>query len=162
LIQVKRPDDLEPIEFEGTIVVTDTIPGSYVIQTASERITVEVTSDTRVVPPSASLTLGALVEVRALEQPDGTLQALWVKIENDDPPEREEAAFEGVIETLPPSVPRSFHGHWTVETDGELVTVLATGNTEIEGDPAVGLSVAVEGVWQNDDFVRAESIEVLE
>jgi len=65
-------------------VATDTVPGDWVIETESERITVEVTSHTMVVPPWASLELGAEVEVEALRLSDDTLRALRIEIVDDD------------------------------------------------------------------------------
>jgi len=90
-VRIKVEDDSDEdmrVEFEGTVVTTDTIPGTWVVETEdSERMTVTVTADTVIVPPTAPLILGASVEVKALEHPDGSLEALHIKVER---PEREE------------------------------------------------------------------------
>jgi hypothetical protein len=89
-VRITVEDDADEeirVEFEGTVVVTDDIPGDWVIETdESERITMTVISDTVIVPPGMTLTLGSSVEVKAMRH-DETLTALWIKIEVSNAPQ---------------------------------------------------------------------------
>jgi hypothetical protein len=161
-VKVEGPER-EKVEFEGTVVATDTIPGEWWIRTDSREISVTVTISTHINEDKGRLEPGAWVEVKAVEQTDGTLEAIYIKVE-DGPAEDREIEFEGVIEALPPSAPHAYHGPWTIVADGTTVTVIASGNTEIEGEypPEQGATVAVEGVLQREGLVKAHRIVVIE
>jgi hypothetical protein len=164
-IKVERPEH-EKVEFEGTVVVTDVIPGVWVIETetpsGTEEISVTITISTCINQSRGRLEMGAWVEVKAIEQLDGTLEAIYIKVEDDRPAEEREVEFEGVIGTLPPSAPNSYRGHWTVVTTDTIpITVIVTGNTEIDGEPEIGANVEVEGVLQGNGAVRALSIGIV-
>jgi hypothetical protein len=166
-IKVEGPEHRK-VEFEGRVVATDSIPGVWVIETqtlsGTEEISVTVTISTCINESKGRFEMGAWVEVKALEQPDGTLVAIHIKVEDGHPPEDREIEFEGIIEVLPPSAPHSYCGHWTIVTltDAVSITVIVTGNTDIDGEPEIGANVEVEGFLQGNGAVRARSIEVLE
>jgi hypothetical protein len=156
VIHIEGPDP-ELMEIEGTIVATDTIPGGWVIETESERITVEVTSYTRVVPPWTSLKLGDEVEVKALRRPDDTPLALVIHIER---PEPEIVEIEGTIaatDTIP--------GDWVIETESDHITVEVTSYTMVVPPSAtleLGTEVEVEALRLSEDTLRALRIEVVD
>jgi hypothetical protein len=165
-IKVEAPER-ETIEFEGTVVVTDAIPGEWVIETeyptGTEEISVTVTLSTCINESKGRLEAGAWVEVKAAEQPDGTLEAIHIKVE-DGPDEHMTVEFTGIIAELPPPAPRSLNGRWTVVTDTVPITVIVNGGTEIvetAGGVEVGATVRVEGVLQRDGLVKAHRIEVI-
>jgi hypothetical protein len=164
-IKVERPKQ-EKVEFEGTVVLTDMIPGVWVIETqtdsATEEISVTVTLSTCVNESKGRLELGAWVEVKAVEQPDGTLEAIRIKVA-DGPGGHVEVEFTGTIAELPPSAPNSLNGHWTIisGTSAVSITVIVNGQTEIAGgEPQEGATVLVEGVLQRDGLVKAHRIKV--
>jgi hypothetical protein len=164
-IKVKRPKQ-QKVEFEGTVVLTAEIPGEWVIAaetpSGTEEISVTVTISTCINESRGRLDVGAWVEVKAVEQPDGTLEATHIKVQDGRPAEDREVQFTGVVEALPPSAPGSYSGHWTiVTTDTVTITVIATGNTEIENTPEVGARAEVEGFLQGNGAVRARSIVIL-
>jgi hypothetical protein len=80
----------------------------------------------------------------------GTLSARQVKASDDN----DEFEFTGTISSLPNT--QGFIGDWTVAGR----TVHVTSAAHIDGSPAVGKSVEVEGVLQNDGSVNATEIEV--
>jgi len=161
-----EPVRQERVELEGAVVATDTIPGVWVIETQSpsgtQEISVTVTLSTCINESRGRLELGAWVEVKALEQPDGTLEAIHIKVEDGRPAEAREVEFEGIIHALPPSAPQSYRGQWVLLTlaDSIPVTVTVTANTEIVGQPGIGAHAKVEGLLQGNGGVRARSIEI--
>jgi hypothetical protein len=162
-IKVKGPEH-EEVEFEGAVVVfTDTRPSVWVIDTDpatdSGEISVTVTSSTYINENKGPLEEGSWVEVKALRQPDGTLEAVRIKVE-DESAAATEVEFTAPIAELPSPGSGSFNGQWIFATDPVSTTVVVTPQTEIEGDPAVGLTAKVEGFLQGDGFVHAESIEI--
>jgi hypothetical protein len=88
-------------------------------------------------------------EVRALEQSDGTLIALWIRIRV----EPETTTWEGRIDRLP-WLPWGF---WVV--DGQ--SVMVTPATEVTGlEPEVGLWAQVDAERRNSLPWHAVKIEV--
>jgi hypothetical protein len=88
-------------------------------------------------------------EVRALQQPDDSLVALWIRIREE--PEIE--SWEGPIERLP----RLRWGFWIVDGKAVLVTPL----TEMTGDePALGNCAYVEAERHGLLLLQATKIEV--
>jgi hypothetical protein len=165
-IKVERPKQ-EKVEFEGTVVATDTIPGEWVIETqtdsVTEEISVTVTLSTCVNESKGRLELGAWVEVKAVERPDGTLEAIHIKVA-DGPDGHMAVEFTGIISQLPPSAPNSLKGHWTIisGTPSVSITVIVNGQTELAGgEPQEGETVLVEGVLQRDGLVKADRITVI-
>ena len=161
-----EPVRQEKVELEGTVVATDTIPGVWVIETqtpsGTQEISVTVTISTCINESRGRLELGAWVEVKALEHPDGTLEAIHIKVEDGRPAEDRAVEFEGTINALPPSAPQSYRGPWMILTlaDAIPVTVTVTANTEIEGLPEIGAHAKMEGLLQGNGAVRARSIEI--
>ena len=96
LIKVERQEPVF-VEFQGAVVMTDSIPGEWVIETVSptDRVTIEIVTRTMVLPPRATLALSSSVKVRALEKENG-YEAVWIKIEM---PDHEELEFEGTVVT---------------------------------------------------------------
>ncbi len=83
----------------------------------------------------------------------GALSSRPVKAFDDD----DEFEFTGTISSLPNT--QGFVGDWTVA--GRTVHVTSTTHIDQDaGSPAVGKSVEVEGVLQNDGSVNATEIEV--
>jgi hypothetical protein len=165
-IKVEGPQQ-EKVEFEGTVVATDTIPGVWVIETqtpsGTEEISVTVTISTCINESRGRLEIGAWVEVKAVQQPDGTLEAIHIKVE-DGPDEHAAIEFQGIIAELPPSASNSLNGRWTIitGTPSVSITVIVNGQTEIAGEwPEVGATVLVEGILQRDGLVKAHRIEVI-
>jgi hypothetical protein len=137
LIRVKRQEPVF-VEFEGTVVATDAIPGEWVIETVSptDRVTVVINSTRIVIPPRATLELSSSVEVRALDKGD-SLVAVWVKVEMPDEEELEE---EEVVEA------------GTLQASAEATAPLASESTDDEKAAVEGNSVGVI-----DTSVRAAS-----
>jgi hypothetical protein len=164
-IKVERPEQ-DKVEFEGTVVATDTIPGVWVIETetssGTEEISVTVTLSTCVNESKGRFEMGARVEVKALQQPDGTLEAIHIKVE-DGADGHMAIEFAGTIAELPPSASNSLNGQWTIITGTPTVsiTVIVNGQTEIEGEwPQEGADVLGEGVLQRDGLIKAHRIDV--
>src|ERR1043166_9007906 len=83
----------------------------------------------------------------------GALSARQVFADDDS----DEFEFTGTISSLPNT--QGFIGDWTV--GGRTIHVTsATNIDQDEGTPAVGKTVEVEGVLQNDGSVNATDIEV--
>jgi len=157
LIKIER-HELERIEIEGTVVATDTIPGDWVIETDSERVTVEVTAETVVLPVGETLSLGDEVDIEAVEESDGTLRALVIEIE-DEEPELDELTFEGTVVTTD-TIP----GDWVIETDSERITVEVTAETVVlpaGASLSLGDEVAVVALEQADGSLEASLITIL-
>jgi len=161
-----EPMACDRVELEGTVVATGTIPGVWIVETqtpsGTQEISVTVTISTCINESRGRLELGAWVEVKALEHPDGTLEAIHIKVEDGRPAEARAVEFEGTIDALPPSAPQSYRGQWIVLTlpDAIPVSVTVTGSTEIEGQPEIGALAKVEGLLQGNGAVRARSIEI--
>jgi len=88
LIKVQDGDgDTEPwVELEGTVVLTGDIPGVWSIASDAytEPISMEITTDTIVIPRLASLTIDASVEVKAYELEGGTFRAFWIRVKKPE------------------------------------------------------------------------------
>ncbi len=135
-LRIHREEEERPeIEFAG--IVEAALPNGYRISGQ----TVVVTATTRVEGPIA---VGSLVEVRGIPQPDGTIQAVRIRLKG-------EIRFEGVVEAIRP--------------DGYQIAgvhVVVTSTTRIDGPIAVGAFVEVEGILQPDGSVLAHRIHVEE
>jgi len=165
LIKVEDGPKAPPfIQLKGTVVVTDAVLGDWVIETVSptERITVHISSQTQIVPPWAELSLGASVEVKAIQKEDG-LHALWIKVETAEP-ESEELEFVGTIAQTG-TVP----GDWVINnetvTPTTPTTVHVTNSTVLEPDVmslTVGALVEVKAKQQNGGTLQALWIKLEE
>jgi hypothetical protein len=131
------------VEFEGTI---ESIEGSKWVVGEHEFTVGDLTV---IIGPAE---VGRHAEVRALEQSDGSLLALWIRIKVE--PEIE--SWTGRIDRLP----RMRWGFWVV--DGK--TVLVTPLTEISGlvEPEVGKWAYVEAERHGLLLLQALKIEVKE
>ena len=98
--------------------------------------------------------VGDEVVVRALEQADGSLLAVEIKIpgDPDGPPQLTE--FTGIIEHFPARL----WGSWMI--GGQ--SVLVTSETAIVGVPQVGLPAAVEGTRVATGALMANRITIIE
>ncbi|HXF68736.1 MAG TPA: DUF5666 domain-containing protein, partial [Thermoflexus sp.] len=139
-IHVEDEDERE-IEFKG--VVEAVLPDGYRIAGR----TVVVTATTRIDGPIA---VGVLVEVKGVLQPDGTVLAYRIKVEDEDKGKGgSKVEFKGVVEE--------------VLANGYRIagrTVVVNGATQIEGSIGVGSDVEVKGYLQSDGTVLAYRIEV--
>ena len=141
-IWVEEPEH-DLVEFTGQLVVfADDRPSIWVIKTeafsGTQHVSVTVTADTCVKTHGTSLATGVRVEVRAVEEDNGSLLAIRIAVE-DDVEGSSERQFGGLIEQLPPE---PYHGIWVV--NGVSVTV--SDDTDVRGAfPAVGRPAHVEG-----------------
>jgi hypothetical protein len=163
-IRVKGPEH-EEVEFEGAVVVfADTRPSVWVIDTDpatdTGEISVTVTSSTYINENRGPLEEGSWVEVKALRQTDGTLEAVRIRVE-DDTAAPSAVEFTASIVELPSPDCDPVYGHWIFNTQPPA-TVVVTPQTELDGEPAVGLTAEVKGYLQGDGFVHAESIEIVD
>jgi hypothetical protein len=138
------------VEFRGRIAALPNDPnwlGTWVVGSYTVTVDANTNIDTRRGQPA----IGAIAEVKADRQPDNSLLAVRIKIE--DANEFENAAeFKGTISNLMGSGPYSMQvaGH-TVTTDGATV---------ISGTLANGALVEVHGTLQPDGSVLATQIKV--
>ena len=172
-----RPRSRRKGRGQGTpaIVVTDSIPGDWVIEKVSptERVTIAIMSETMVLPPRATLGLSSSVKVRALEKEDG-LVAVWVKVQV---PEQEELEFEGTIADNNEGQP----GNWVIEAFSPTreITVTVTQSTllipsassltvdsrvevkavKLEGGTLRALWIKLEEEDDEEESVEADSVE---
>ena len=148
-IQIEQADE-GVVEFRGPIVSLPADPGlngNWVVGNYS--VTVNLT--TTVVPSRTAAVVGAIAEVRAARQPDGSLLAIHIQIENEQEFENE-VEFKGTVSDLTGTNPYTMTvaGH-TVKTDSQ---------TAISGTLANGVLVEVKGTLQSDGTVLASRIQV--
>ncbi|GBD08505.1 hypothetical protein HRbin22_00745 [Candidatus Thermoflexus japonica] len=139
-IHVERPErEKAEVEFKGT--VEELLPNGYRV---SGR-TVAVTTTTRIDGP---ITVGTFVEVKGILQPDGTILALRIHVEDEDEA-KGEVEFKGAVEEILPDGYR---------IAGRIVRVDA--NTRIDGAITAGAFVEVKGFVQGDGSIRAVRIHL--
>lgn len=127
------------IEFKGT--VEGILPNGYRV---SGR-TVVVTTTTQIDGP---ITVGMWVEVKGILQPNGTVLALRIHIEDEDE-DKGEVGFKGVVEAI--------------LSDGYRIAgrmVRVDGSTQIDGMITVGAFVEVKGFVQDDGSIQAVRIHL--
>jgi hypothetical protein len=138
------------VEFRGPIVAlpgTPDLNGPWVVG----NLTVTVNLTTTVLPARTAAALGAIAEVKALRQPDGTLLAQTIKIESEHEFENE-VEFKGTISDLIGTGPYTMTvANHTVKTDAL---------TQINITLTNGALVEVRGQIQPDGSVLANSIKV--
>ena len=138
------------VEFRGSIVALPADPdwlGQWVV--GAYTVTVDATTaiDTRRGQPA----IGALAEIKAERQPDNSLLAVRLKIE-DAAEFENEIEFKGVISDLTGT------GPYTMQVAGHAVTT--NDATIISGTLANGVLVEVHGGLQADNSVLATRIKV--
>jgi propanediol utilization protein len=97
--------------------------------------------------------IGLIAKVKALVQPDDSLLAIKIGVEEEEE-ELEEVEIEGNIGDMPADAP--WLGEWVI--DGQ--TVIVDADTVIEGTPEIGLIAKVKALVQLDDSLLAIKIEV--
>jgi len=138
------------VEFRGSIAVLPADAnwlGEWVVAGYTVTVDAKTNIDTRRGQPA----IGAIAEVKASRQPDNSLLAVRVKIE-DQGDFQNEVEFKGVISALTGS------GPYTMQVAGHTVTT--NGATVISGTLVNGALVEVHGALQPDNSVLATSIHV--
>lgn len=138
------------VEFRGAIAALPADPnwlGAWVVGPYTILVGDSTDLDTRRGQPA----VGAIAEVKAVRQPDNSLLAARVKIEDDGAFENE-AEFKGVISDLTGS------GPYTMLVAGRTVTT--DNRTIIDGALANGLFVEVGGSVQANGTVLAARIHI--
>ncbi|MDW8183894.1 MAG: DUF5666 domain-containing protein [Anaerolineae bacterium] len=139
-IRVERPKPAGgEIEFKGTVEAI--LSNGYQV---SGR-TVVVTTTTQIDGP---ITVGTFVEVKGIVQPDGTVLALRIHIE-DQKADKGEVEFKGVVEAI--------------LSDGYRIAgrrIQVDGSTQIDGMIVVGAFVEVKGFVRDDGSIRAVRIHL--
>jgi len=142
-------------EFVGPITSlpnTSNLVGDWVVGGR----TVHVTASTRIDPDEGTPAVGAIVEVKGVLRPDGSVDATRIEVEQAAPGAHC-IEFQGVIESLPSTT--GFVGDWIVS--GRTVHVNSITRIETEGGPvAVGARVEIEGCERADGSIDANEIEV--
>ena len=148
-IQIEHADEGE-VEFRGPIVALPADPGlngDWVVG----NYTVTVNLTTTVIPSRTAAVIGAIAEVNAQRQSDGSLLAGKIKIEDQQEFENE-VEFKGTISDLTGTNPYTMTvANHTVKTDAQ---------TEISGTLVNGALVEVKGALQSDGSVLASRIKV--
>ncbi len=144
----RTPNPGEEVEFRGVIMSQNGT--QWVINS----VTVTVDENTRIDEEHGQAVVGALVDVEAIRQEDGSLWAkkIEVKRSTDNEEERNYVEFKGVIEAKTDTV-------WTI--GGRDVMVDA--NTVIDeryGPAEVGAYVEVKALQSNDGSLYAVRIKV--
>ncbi len=138
------------VEFRSPIVSLPSDPnlnGDWVV--GNFTVTVNVT--TTVLPTRTAAVVGAIAEVKAMHQTDGSLLASRIKIEDASVFENE-VEFKGTISNLTGTGPYTMTvANHTVKTDAQ---------TQISGTLANGALVEVRGLLQTDGSVLASFIKV--
>ena len=145
------PGDEGEAEFRGPIV---SLPGSlnFTGEWVVGDFTVTVDGSTAIDQSRGSIAVGAIAEVKAVRQPDGSLLAIQIKIEDANEFENE-AEFKGIVSQLDGSAPA-----FTMLVNAIVVTTDA--QTQISGVLADGATVEVHGSAQLDGSVLAKAINV--
>jgi hypothetical protein len=146
---VGKDDSDREIEFRGTILtIADSI---WTVSLGAKVWTVNVTGAEIDGTPA----VGLKVKIEGMIAEDDIILASKVEVkevkEEDSDRER---VFRGTILTIADSI-------WTVNQGAKVWTVNVTG-AEIEGTPAVGLKVKIEGMIAEDDIILAGKVEVEE
>ena len=145
------PGDEGEVEFRGPIVSlpgTVNFTGNWVVGDFTVTVNISTTID----QSNGAVALGAIAEVKATQQLDGSLLATSIKIEDANEFENE-AEFKGVVSHLSGSAPA-----FTLLVN--TITVTTNSQTQISGTLANGAIVEVHGSTQPDGSVLASSIKV--
>lgn len=150
-VAVEHQDDHDhKVEFRGPIMALPADVnwlGEWVVGEYTVTVDVSTTLDTH----HGQIALGAIAEVKAYRQADGSLLAIRIKIKDNDDFEHEHE-FEGLVSNLTGTDP------YTFTVNG--ITVTTDAQTQISGTLANGVKVEVHGAQQADGSVLATRIEV--
>ena len=147
-------DDSE-FEFAGTISSLPATAGFVGDWVVAGR-TVHVTSATVIDPEDGSPTVGRRVEVRGLLQPDGSVTATEIEVDDTPDDDINDFQFRGRVEALPST--SGFIGDWVIAGR----TVHVTSDTFIQtvhGPVAVGVPVKVIGRVLPDGTIAARKVQ---
>ncbi len=151
-IQVEDvPGDEGEVEFRGPIVSlpgTSDFTGLWVVGDFTMTVNISTTID----QSGGAVVVGAIAEVKAVRQLDGSLLAVSIKIEAANEFENE-AEFKGLVSNLTGSAPM-----FTMLVNA--ITVTTNSQTQISGTLANGVLVEVHGSTQPDGSVLATVIKV--
>jgi len=145
------PENEGEVEFRGPIQSLPGNPdllGNWVVGD----FTVTVDVSTTIIPTRTAAVVGAIAEVKAARQLDGTLLARQIHVE-DAAEFENEAEFKGVVSNLTGSAP-------TFTMMVNTITVTTNSLTQISGTLANGVIVEVHGSTQPDGSVLATQIKV--
>ena len=145
------PGNEGEVEFRGPIHSLPGNPdllGNWVVGD----FTVTVDVSTTIIPTRTAAVVGAIAEVKAARQLDGTLLARQIHVE-DAAEFENEAEFKGVVSNLTGSAP-------TFTMMVSNITVTTNSLTQISGTLANGVIVEVHGSTQPDGSVLATQIKV--
>ena len=151
-IQVEdQPGDEGEVEFRGPIVSlpgTSDFTGDWVVGDFTVTVNVSTTID----QSGGAVVVGAIAEVKAIRQLDGSLLATKIQIEDAHEFENQ-AEFKGLVSNLSGSAPM-----FTMLVN--TITVTTNSQTQISGTLANGVMVEVHGLTQPDGSVLASAIKV--
>lgn len=150
-VSVEHQDDHDhEVEFRGPILALPADVnwlGEWVVGEYTVTVDVSTTLDTH----HGQIALGAIAEVKAYRQADGSLLAVRIKIKDNDNFE-DEHEFKGLVSNLTGTDP------YTFTVNG--ITVTTNALTQISGTLANGVKVEVHGALQADGSVLAARIKV--
>ncbi|HEX8685258.1 MAG TPA: DUF5666 domain-containing protein, partial [Pyrinomonadaceae bacterium] len=118
--------------------------------------TVHVTSSTVIDPEDGNPAVGRRVEVRGLLQPDGSVTATEIEVDDSPDTDVNDFQFRGRVEALPST--SGFIGDWVIA--GRTVRVTSdTFIQTVQGPVAVGVPVKVIGRVLPDGTIIARKIQ---
>ena len=143
------------VEFRGPIVALPADPdlnGNWIVG----NVTVTVSLATTVLPTRTAAALGAIAEVRALRQPDGSFLAIKIQIEHAGEGEGE-VEFRGPVVALPGDP--GLNGAWVV---GDLTVTVNLTTTVLPTRTAavLGAIAEVKAQRQLDGSLLAQTIKI--
>ncbi len=154
---VIKPAETEPgteVEVKGQLMSMSGVSPTLTLE-------VSTTMGTRVVTTTAQtifhgmLSVGVRIEVEGLLQPDGSVQARTVSVEEENEQEQE-VEFRGPIQALPTN---GWIGEWVVNGMTVTVNLSTTIDTE-HGMPMIGALAEVKAIRQADGSLLALSIKI--
>ena len=148
-------DDNE-FEFAGTISSLPNTNGWLGDWVVAGR-TVHVTSSTDIEQEDGSPAVGRRVEVEGVLNPDGSVTATNVEVDDDGGGDLNDFQFRGRVETLPGT--SNFVGDWVVAGRTIHVTSDTFIQTKPGGPVAVGAPVKVIGTVQPDGSILARKVQ---
>ncbi|HEX8119156.1 MAG TPA: DUF5666 domain-containing protein, partial [Pyrinomonadaceae bacterium] len=148
-------DDNE-FEFAGTISSLPNTNGWIGDWVVAGR-TVHVTSSTNIEQEDGSPAVGRRVEVEGILNPDGSVTATNVEVDDDADGDLNDFQFRGRVETLPGT--SNFVGDWVVAGRTVHVTSATFIQTTPGGPVAVGVPVKVIGTVQPDGSILARKVQ---
>ena len=143
-------------EFRGLI---EQLPANGIIgDWRVSGITVTVSISTTIDQSHGNVAVGALVDVKGVQQPNGAILATEISVEQGPNTNGAYVEMKGTVENLPPN---GLLGEWRV--DGYTVHVTTTTRIDQEHGPIVmGSIVEVKGYQRDDGSIDAVEIDVQE